>query len=104
MGELMIPIVAWVGKQERIRISQRVKAGLQRVKANGKRLGRKSITDPTRKRGAVDVAKVQAMRANGDSIRAIARATGASVGMVHALCSNKVSEIVPISAAASIGV
>jgi DNA invertase Pin-like site-specific DNA recombinase len=103
MGELMIPIIAWVGKQERLRISQRVKAGLQRVRASGKRLGRKSITDPTRKRGAVDLAKVRSMRAAGLSIRAIAAFTGSSVGMVHALCSHKVSEIVPVSAALSIG-
>ncbi len=40
MGQLLIAIMSWVAEQERIRISERTKAGLVVAKANGKRLGR----------------------------------------------------------------
>ena len=39
-GELMIAIAAWIAKQERIRISERTKAGLATARAKGKILGR----------------------------------------------------------------
>jgi len=41
MGQLLIAIFSWVAKQEKERISERTKAGLQRAKASGKKLGRK---------------------------------------------------------------
>lgn len=40
MGQLLIAILSWVAKQERIRISERTKAGLLTAKNNGKTLGR----------------------------------------------------------------
>lgn len=40
MGNLLIAIFSWVGEQEARKISERTKAGLQRVKASGKKLGR----------------------------------------------------------------
>jgi len=39
-GELMIAIAAWIAKQERTRISERTKAGLQVARHKGKILGR----------------------------------------------------------------
>jgi DNA invertase Pin-like site-specific DNA recombinase len=39
-GELMIAISAWIAKQERIRISDRTKAGLERARADGRPGGR----------------------------------------------------------------
>jgi DNA invertase Pin-like site-specific DNA recombinase len=39
-GELMLAIAAWIAKQERIRISDRTKAGLERAKRAGKHCGR----------------------------------------------------------------
>jgi len=42
IGELLIAIMSWVAKQERLRISERTKAGLVVAKANGKKLGRPS--------------------------------------------------------------
>ena len=39
-GEAIIGILAAVAQQERIRISERTKAGLERVRRQGKRLGR----------------------------------------------------------------
>jgi DNA invertase Pin-like site-specific DNA recombinase len=39
-GELMIAVAAWIAKQERIRISERVRAGLARARLQGTRSGR----------------------------------------------------------------
>ena len=55
--DAVIAIIATVAKQERVRISQRVKAGLETARAKGKRLGRpRVIVDraknrPTTRRG-----------------------------------------------------
>jgi DNA invertase Pin-like site-specific DNA recombinase len=40
MGELLLPIFAWVAKQKRQRISDRTRAGLETARHKGKRLGR----------------------------------------------------------------
>jgi DNA invertase Pin-like site-specific DNA recombinase len=46
--DAIIGILAWVAKMERDRISERVKAGLERVRRQGRRLGRKPrLVDPT---------------------------------------------------------
>lgn len=51
MGELLIAILSWVADQERKRIIERTKAGLERVKANGKVLGRpKGVKDTKRRK------------------------------------------------------
>jgi DNA invertase Pin-like site-specific DNA recombinase len=39
--DVILPILAWVAKMERQRISERTKAGLARAKAQGVKLGRK---------------------------------------------------------------
>ena len=39
-GDLMIAIAAWIAKQERIRISERTKAGVARARAQAKHCGR----------------------------------------------------------------
>jgi len=41
MGQLLLAIMSWVAKQERQKISERVKAGLRRTKNNGTILGRR---------------------------------------------------------------
>ena len=56
---------------------------------------------PGRKPVDIDAVLVRTMRTEGASIRAIAKATGASVGTIHSLCSTKVSEAQPASAAGS---
>jgi len=40
IGQLLIVIMSWVAEQERLRISERTKAGLVVARANGKILGR----------------------------------------------------------------
>jgi len=68
--DAVIAIVATVAKQERVRLSQRVKAGLETARAKGKRLGRPRL--------AVDARRIAVLRAQGHSWRAIASELGAS--------------------------
>jgi len=72
--EAVIAILAAVAKQEHARLSERVVAGLLMAKREGKVLGRKRII--------VDRAKIRAMQANGQSVRAIAAAVGISKSLV----------------------
>jgi DNA invertase Pin-like site-specific DNA recombinase len=91
VGELLIPILAWVAKQERQRISDRTRAGLETARRKGKTLGRPRV--------AVDAAKVETLRSAGASIRRISKAVGCSVGTIHSfLCSKNGSESQAVSA------
>lgn len=63
-GDLMLGIAAWIAKQERKRISERTKAGMARVKAAGKTIGRP--------RHIFDRAKARKLQKQGLSTRAIA--------------------------------
>jgi DNA invertase Pin-like site-specific DNA recombinase len=62
-GELVLSILAWVAKQERLRISERTKAGLAMARHKGVRLGR-----PFK---VFDRARAAALRSKGYSWRAI---------------------------------
>jgi DNA invertase Pin-like site-specific DNA recombinase len=73
--DAVIAIIATVAKQERIRISQRVKAGLETARAKGKSLGRPRV--------AVDATRIGRLRSQGRSIREIAREMGCSRSIVH---------------------
>lgn len=64
--DAVISILATVAKQERVRISERVTAGLERARSKGKRLGRVP-------RGDVDADLIRAWRTAGKSWRVIAR-------------------------------
>src|SRR5262249_51543419 len=68
--EAVLAILAAVAKQERIRLSERVQAGLSRARAQGKALGRP--------RAAVRSERVLQLRDRGFSIRRIATETGVS--------------------------
>ena len=50
LGELLYALTGWVARMESQRRSERTKAGLDRVKAQGKRLGRPSGAKDKRKR------------------------------------------------------
>lgn len=50
LGQLMLAIFSWVAEQERKRIVQRTKAGLERAKRQGKKLGRPSGSKDARPR------------------------------------------------------
>lgn len=67
MGQAMFTIVAAVATLERDLIGERVRAGIRNARAKGKQVGR-----PAR---LVDLAKIAAMKSQGNSIREISRAT-----------------------------
>ena len=66
--EAVIGILAAIAKQERVRLAERTRAGLERVRREGTRLGR-----PTAK---VDASAIRALREQGASWSEIARRTG----------------------------
>src|SRR5215831_16383677 len=75
----MIAVAAWIAKQERIRISERVRAGLSRARVQGTRSG-----NPVgRPKTIFDRGKVADLRNQGRSWREIARACNAGVTTVR---------------------
>jgi DNA invertase Pin-like site-specific DNA recombinase len=75
--DAVLATLAAIAKQERVRISERVQAGLRRARAQGKKLGRP--------RAAVRAERVVALRKRGLSIRQIAAETGVSAMTVQRL-------------------
>jgi DNA invertase Pin-like site-specific DNA recombinase len=73
--EAVLAILAAIAKQERIRLSERVQAGLSRARAQGKVLGRP--------RAVVRLERVLRLKQRGLSIRKIARGTGVSAMTVQ---------------------
>jgi len=63
--DAIISIMATLAKQEKIRISERTKAGLQIARSRGKRLGRLPVE--------INMAQLSALKASGLSMRACAR-------------------------------
>lgn len=76
-GKAMFQMTGVFAEFERSMISERVKAGLARAVARGKKLGRKE--------SPVDLSVLRADVHKGDSVRAIARQHNISVGKAHAL-------------------
>jgi DNA invertase Pin-like site-specific DNA recombinase len=93
-GELMLAIAAWIAKQERIRISDRTKAGMERARGQGKVPGRPKRV--FRRDEVVRLRDVERM-----SWRAIAAAL--DVPVMTALDAYRCTEIVPPSAASGRG-
>jgi DNA invertase Pin-like site-specific DNA recombinase len=86
-GKAMFGMLGVFAEFERALVQERVRAGLQRAKAQGKRLGRPPV--------APDIeAAVQASHAAGKGIRRIAADLGIGVGTVHRLV--KVGTSAPI--------
>ena len=71
----MLSVLAAVAKQERITLSERTKAGLQRARRAGRRLGRRAVE--------VDLATAHRLRAEGMGLRGIARELGISVSTLQ---------------------
>jgi DNA invertase Pin-like site-specific DNA recombinase len=78
--DAVISILATVAKQERIRISERVRAGIARRKAQGKRFGGGTVK-------AIDMQEVGRLRAQGASMASIAKALKVSAGTIHSRLS-----------------
>jgi DNA invertase Pin-like site-specific DNA recombinase len=77
--DAVIAIIGTIAKQEKVRISERVRAGLNRAKAQGTKSG-KPIGRP---RIVIARNRVVELRAAGLSWREIAQRTGGSVGSVR---------------------
>jgi DNA invertase Pin-like site-specific DNA recombinase len=73
--EAVIGILAAIAKQERVRLGERTRAGLERVRREGKRLGRPTAN--------ADVPLIRALREAGRSWSEISRRTGLSRGTVQ---------------------
>jgi DNA invertase Pin-like site-specific DNA recombinase len=68
MGELLLPIFAWIAKQEAKKISERTKAALQKLKSKNVKLGRPMLD--------IDDSKLLELRKQGKSWRQIAKELG----------------------------
>jgi len=77
--DAIIALLATLAKQERIRISERVRAGLERVKREGKRLGRPRTA-------ATRVSQAKELREQGLSFGAIGKAMGITRARAFQLC------------------
>ncbi|OUJ71979.1 recombinase family protein [Hymenobacter crusticola] len=79
--DAIIGILAAIAKQERVRLSERTKAGLARAKLKGSKIGRPAVDAPL-------VAQVKRLKEAGTSDRAIGKALGISAGSVKKYASN----------------
>ena len=66
VAEIMTPLLATLARQERVRLSERTRAGLERARAEGKRLGRPRLV--------VNRERAINLREQGKSLAEIARA------------------------------
>jgi DNA invertase Pin-like site-specific DNA recombinase len=73
--DAVISILAVVAKQERVRLSERTKAGLVRTKAKGTVLGRRAVAPEI-------IEQIEELSRAGKSERAIAEQLGVSKGVV----------------------
>src|SRR5262252_8113082 len=78
--DAVIAIIATVARQERIRISERVRAGLSTARNKGKRLGRPKVF--------VSRSRIESLRQEGKSWREIARELNTNTATAHAPASN----------------
>lgn len=72
--DVVISLMATLAKQERLRISERTKAGLQRARRAGKVLGRPRVD--------VDMQRLRALQEQGLSLRQIAAKAKLSLSTV----------------------
>ncbi len=72
---LLIAIFSWCAEQERARLIERTKSGLERARREGKRLGRPPEV--------VDIEKAREMRAQGLSFRAVSRNLGVAAATIQ---------------------
>ena len=72
---LLLAIFSWVAEQERRRISERTRAGIERARRAGKTIGRPRVT--------FDLTKALTLRAQRFSIRQVARQLKVGTSTVH---------------------
>jgi DNA invertase Pin-like site-specific DNA recombinase len=80
--DVVISLLATMAKQERLRLGERVRAGIQRARKQGKRHGR----PPLRQLTAEEIAKLRKERKlTGKPYRTLAADYGTSIWLVHRL-------------------
>jgi DNA invertase Pin-like site-specific DNA recombinase len=75
LGKAMFIIVAAIAELERCLIVERIRGGLRRAKAMGKKIGRPGLQ--------INTERIVSLKTQGLSIRAIAKQVGASPSYVH---------------------
>lgn len=75
LGKAMFTIVAAIAELERNIIVERIKGGLRRAKAMGKKIGRPGLQ--------MNIERIISLKTQGLSIRAIAKEVGASPSYIH---------------------
>jgi DNA invertase Pin-like site-specific DNA recombinase len=75
LGKAMFTIVAAIAELERNIIVERIKGGLRRAKAMGKKIGRPGLQ--------MNTERIVSLKTQGLSIRAIAKQVGASPSYIH---------------------
>lgn len=71
-AEIILAVMAWSAKMERVAINERISAARERVEAEGRSWGRpRTMTDGS-------IFRAQAMREEGQSVRSIAQVLGVS--------------------------
>jgi DNA invertase Pin-like site-specific DNA recombinase len=84
--DVVVSLLATMAKQERIRMGERVRAGLQRARRQGKKLGR----PPLRRLTNEEIAKLRMERTRTKApFRTLAAKWGLSVFSVHKLCGGR---------------
>jgi len=78
-GKALFGMLGVFAEFERALIQERVRAGLTRARANGRRLGRPIVATPQLQ------TKIRTARAKGLSLRKIAKQLGVSAGTVHSV-------------------
>jgi DNA invertase Pin-like site-specific DNA recombinase len=78
--DAVISILATIAKQERIRLSERTKAGLAVARSKGRQIGRPRLN--------VQSSEIARLQASGLSLRAIGRQLGISEGSVRRFASS----------------
>ncbi len=82
LGKAVFTMVAAFAEMERNIIVERIKGGIRKAREQGKRVGRRPFTD------AEVLGTVRRMKAQGSSVRAIAKALKLSKSFVHKTCKN----------------
>lgn len=75
-GDLLISVAAWIAEQERRRIQERIRTGLERAKGEGKTCHRPTL--------ALDTAELRRLTDDGMSLREVAAKFGVSASTIHA--------------------
>jgi DNA invertase Pin-like site-specific DNA recombinase len=84
--DVVISLLATMAKQERLRMGERVRSGLQRARRQGKKLGR----PPLRRLSGEEITKLRKERARTKvPFRTLATKWGLSVWSVHKLCGGR---------------